>query len=432
MEERHPVEAPWVKNKFSPLNTTVSGWAEQVDAAKLKIRSELRLDEWQQYGFATTRAAEFDAFAAKGDQPPGAVTRVPQEQLSLAEFWEKFERAGLPCLIGGTPQVDGWSAWGKWTWDLFLRRFADARFKIGKDDSGDSVRLRVEHFAEYMRHQTDDSPVYLFDSQFGGGNTKKELLQAYRVPHYFPDDFMAVAGDGRPPYRWIGVGPRRSGTVIHQDPLNTNAWNTLLCGRKRWVLMHPKTHPRVAKAKHVMQKGDDDEAVNYFLDLLPRLREKERDLEIIEFVQHAGETVFLPGGWWHCVVNLDDTIAVTQNYCGRINFPGVWRSARKERPCWSHSWLRALDVGLPEVARFARELNAKDGFDMAELLKKNRIRKQRRLIRREDRELKRARHRAGADFDEAAWRHKRRERSVSSSSESTVSTSTASSSTSSG
>lgn len=61
--------------------------------------------------------------------------------------------------------------------------------------------------------------------------------------------------------RWFLVGPKRSGTSVHIDPLGTSAWNTVIRGRKLWVLFPPHVDKRLVKGKDLMRDGEDDEPV---------------------------------------------------------------------------------------------------------------------------------------------------------------------------
>ena len=185
--------------------------------------------------------------------------------------------------------------------------------------------------------------------------------------------FHLVGEKRRPPYRWFLIGPERSGTCIHIDPLATSAWNTLLVGQKRWVLFPPHVPKCIVKGTKHIAKHEDDEAIHYFRTILPRIKKaakesdgmgKYQNFECYEFTQYENETVFIPNGWWHAVLNLTDTVGVTQNFCSQRNFDKVWIKTRTGRKKMAYKWLMKLEDQYPHLAKRARELNEQDAFVM--------------------------------------------------------------------
>ncbi|CAO3574408.1 unnamed protein product [Mortierella alpina] len=83
-------------------------------------------------------------------------------------------------------------------------------------------------------------------------------------------------------------------------------------------------------------KPFDREAVSWFHHVYPRFAANDFELGkkygMIQVIQRPGETMFVPGGWPHIVMNLDFTIAITQNFCSPTNFESVWLSTRHARP----------------------------------------------------------------------------------------------------
>ncbi|KAK9165748.1 hypothetical protein Scep_000939 [Stephania cephalantha] len=246
-----------------------------------------------------------------------AVERV--KDLSLQEFHQKYD-GKKPVLVTGLAET--WPARHTWTTDELVDKYGDLKFKISQRSSK-KITMKLKDYVSYMKLQRDEDPLYIFEDKFG--EVAPSLLNDYSVPLIFKEDFFNVLDiDQRPAFRWLIIGPERSGASWHVDPALTSAWNTLLCGRKRWALYPPGTVPPGVTV-HVNEENGDVNAdtpssLQWWLDIYPLLADQDKP---IECTQAPGETIFVPSGWWHCVLNLENTIAVTQNFVNPKNFEFV-------------------------------------------------------------------------------------------------------------
>uniref|UniRef100_A0A7S2IMA6 JmjC domain-containing protein n=1 Tax=Haptolina brevifila TaxID=156173 RepID=A0A7S2IMA6_9EUKA len=127
--------------------------------------------------------------------------------------------------------------------------------------------------------------------------------------------------------RWLLVGGPGSGSRWHQDPFATSAWNACLHGRRLWCFMPPSEGcypPGVCEldeggARHAAAL-DAPPSAEWFAKYgggdLGERREHLLDaggapLRWVE--QVAGDVVWVPKGWWHTTLNLEESVALTQN-----------------------------------------------------------------------------------------------------------------------
>lgn len=72
----------------------------------------------------------------------------------------------------------------------------------------------------------------------------------------------------------------------------------------------------------------------------------------------------MPGGWWHAVLNLDETMAITQNFNCIADFEKVWLDFRSSRKKLSTFFLRMLKKRDLTLYNQAINLNKRDKFVM--------------------------------------------------------------------
>lgn len=333
----------------------------EIRLVKKRDRTDLKPSEWNKFGYASrsdvlTRPIEYNSQTVP-------IPRVKRSDITYKQFFDEYASRGLPVIIEGA--ASHWPAMRLWSMDLLEERFRNIDFKVGQDDKGKTLRVKFKYFADYMKHQQDDNPLYLFETGINNNAHMHKLVQEFEVPDLFPHDWMNLLNqEARPPWRWFCIGPKRSGTTVHTDPLDTSAWNAVTHGCKRWALFEPGVPKKVVKGKGLKLKDEDDEAIMYFDFLLPRLKHAHPEVRVYEGMQYPGDVIFVPGKWWHAVLNTEDCVAVTQNYCGPDNFEEVWKRTRQDREKIAHLWLRNMRKFAPALYRRALDMNSRDNFRM--------------------------------------------------------------------
>ena len=84
----------------------------------------------------------------------------------------------------------------------------------------------------------------------------------------------------------------------------------------------PSIHESIVKARGLVGAKECNEPFFWFKDFLPRIT-KKFGIRPSFIIQKPGDLVFVPSNWWHSILNLTDTIAVTQNYACSVNFDTV-------------------------------------------------------------------------------------------------------------
>jgi len=285
---------------------------------------------------------------------PDSVRRVPR--ISVQEFIENYSQIAEPVIITGAMQ--SWPAMRQWQKEQFVKKYGHLKFRTDQSytKTGTSVKMRLENYFQYVNEcREDEDPIYIFDPKFT--SRTKEYLQLaaeYKVEDYFTEDLLSVLGEEkRPRYKWIVCGCKNSGTVFHIDPYQTSAWNALIYGRKRWAFYGRDQLPRHLRKGKPRRSSPSQSSSNPMMDSdnlstnsctrdSYKPLYKCRSYEPLEWysesypqsfvygegprecIQEAGEIIFVPGGIWHNVLNLEDSMAVTQNMANTQNFRQVF------------------------------------------------------------------------------------------------------------
>ncbi|CDO94727.1 unnamed protein product [Kluyveromyces dobzhanskii CBS 2104] len=248
------------------------------------------------------------------------VPRMQESEFDMKTFHEQY--INKPFILQNKNAVtpEGKPRWPKWTLEDLLERFPHETFRQ------EAVKWDLSLYAHYFKENRDESPLYLFDCN---SIAIKAISKEFTPPAIYRHDFFKLFQESgikcRPDHRWLIAGPARSGSTFHKDPNHTSAWNTGLSGMKLWIMLPPGENP-----PGVMTDQEEEEVTSpvgiaewvisgYYNDAVKLAQQGKCQI----CVTFPDECIYVPSGWWHSVINLTDSVALTENFVPEPIVPKV-------------------------------------------------------------------------------------------------------------
>jgi histone arginine demethylase JMJD6 len=244
------------------------------------------------------------------------INYIDNNNITKDEFISDYINKSKPCIIKNVN--NNWKANNEWNINALKKNYGECLFQIGCNiNTNEPIIMKLSLFIEKYINDVNKDNLYLFDPTFDFDCPN--IVNDYCVPKIFEDDIISNIPDYlRPNYKWFLIGSSATGSKFHTDPLGTSAWNTLIVGKKEWIIFAPdyfNDNNHIKLCIDNIKIDNFKEWINSFL-LIINTGDNivNNNNNMIRFIQNENETVFVPSGWFHLVINLETTVAVTHNF----------------------------------------------------------------------------------------------------------------------
>ena len=135
-------------------------------------------------------------------------------------------------------------------------------------------------------------------------------MKTFRIDHFKGICLLSVSLDKE--YFKHKTGLHQNASISHYS------WSANIVGRKQWTFLLPGEEEKLR-----------DSLGNLPFDLSSEdLRDK--GIKYVEVTQQVGEIIFVPSGWFHTVLNIEDTISINHNWFNGSNIMFVAKALVSE------------------------------------------------------------------------------------------------------